>query len=404
VKVLGSPVVGSVRGDCSWHVAVAVERGTQEELLRAQSWSRVVRVYCSIVDLAMSFLHGLTGEAQELDVSDIVLDHNAVIEMQDKIRNCVALRQLVLHRCSLGQAAFRVLGEFLSENEGKTSVLQHLVLSGNDCAAFGLGNEFCEGVLKSRSLMSLELGCCSLGDEGAVALFDTLSLRYPDVAEPPRLQELGLGCNSLGPAAARSLCCCLAMNRSLCKLDLRANALGPEGAETLADGLKANKGRIQHLDVSQNSMHLSGALALAACFQAQEFVFSIHLHRPWGASIGVSLDDGLMVTSIINKGLVEAWNLTHVCDEVCVGDVITQVNGEDKEQTMLCELSSRDELDMTVARRCGSLMYLDVCHNAIGLQGVEELRAMLGSPMGGSLQGWQLRFDGGTRKVIVNAS
>jgi len=351
----------------------------------------------------MSVLHGLTGEAEELDISGVVLDHDAVIEMQDKIRNCVALRHLVLHRCSLGQAAFRVLGEFLSDNEGKTSVLQHLVLSGNDCDAFGLGNEFCEGVPQSRSLMSLELSCCSLGDEGVVPLFDTLSLRYPDVAEPPRLQELGLGCNGLGPAAARSLCCCLATNHSLLKLDLRANALGPEGAEELADGLKANKGRIQHLDVSQNSMHRSGALALAACFHVHEFVFSIHLKRPWGASIGASLDDRLMVTSIINKGLVEAWNLSHICDEVCIGDVITRVNSEDNEEAMLGELSSKDELDITVARRRGGLLYLDICHNAIGLQGVEEVRAMLGSPTGGSLQGWQLRFDGGTRKVLVNA-
>jgi len=352
----------------------------------------------------MSIFDELTSEADQLDVSDVVLHDAAVMEMQDKIRNYVALGRLSLHRCSLGQAAFRVLGEFLCDNEGKTSVLQHLVLSGNDCELFGLGSEFCEGVLKSKSLTLLDLSCCSLGDEGVVALFGTLSLRYPDVPEPPRLQELGLGCNGLGPAAARALCRCLSTNSSLCKLDLRANTLGPEGAEALADGLKANKGRIQHLDVSQNGIHMSGALALAACFQAQEFVFSIHLQRPWGASIGVNLDDELMVTSIINKGLVEDWNLSHVCDEVRVGDVIIQVNSEDKAEAILSELSSQDKLDVTMARRCGGLLYLDMCHNAIGLQGVEEVRTTLGSPMGGSLQGWQLRFDGGTRKVIVNAA
>jgi len=218
------------------------------------------------------------------------------------------------------------------------------------------------------------------------------------------LAELGLACNGLGPAAAEALGACLATNLRLRRLDLQANSLGPGGARLLAAGLRANRGRLSSLDCSQNGLLLPGARDLAECFPAQAFRLSIRLRRPWGASIGAKLDNDLKVTGIEISGLIETWNAANTSEEVFIGDQVVQVNDKSTPEEMLDEMTSQDDLEITMLRPHGGLTYLDLCHNGVTLAGAEELRELLGRPQEGSLQGWHLRFDGGARQVLINAA
>mmetsp|Transcript_33654 Transcript_33654/g.106911 ORF Transcript_33654/g.106911 Transcript_33654/m.106911 type:complete len:351 (-) Transcript_33654:65-1117(-) len=344
------------------------------------------------------------AQAEELDLTDTVPGDEIAQKLWPNICSARArLRQLVLKRCGLGPHAFREFGTLLAEDEGQASTLETLDLSSNNCGQGGLRGEFCEGVLKNKRITSIELGCCSLGDQGIVPLAEVLAMRFPQVREPPKLQRLGLSCNGLGPGAAASLGHCLTTNFALRQLDLKANSLGPEGAASLAEGLRANKGRLQWLDASQNAIKLDGARALASVFAEQEFSFCIRLERPFGVSCGLVLDESLRVTGIEIRGLVDAWNEVHPSDAVFVDDRISRVNDTDELEAMREELTSQERLEVTLTRSGVGLKHVDVCHNAITSAGVEEIRNMFEKPKEGFLQGWQLRFDGGARQLWITA-
>lgn len=160
----------------------------------------------------------------------------------------------------MGADGFRALGPLLASSAG----LEHLVLSSNICDGDGTDGEFSKGLAENKSLKSLVLAACRLGDKGVEHLCGG------PLRSHPALEHLCLTYNRLEVDAAKSVNGMLAMNQALRYLDLCGNSLGPEGAELLVEGLKANKGRLQKLGVAQNGIRLKGARALSSHFMSEE--------------------------------------------------------------------------------------------------------------------------------------
>lgn len=269
---------------------------------------------------------------------------------------------------------------------------------------------FLEGVELCKTLRSLDLSNCHLGDDNLDAICDVLAKCDSEGArEPSKLEHLGVASNNLGPASGKSLSRMLAVNEALLSIDLKANSLGADGAAELAVGLVGNKGRLRRLDISQNAVNLVGARELATCFAMREFTFVIRLKRPRGTTVGLVFDSDmtnrLTVIGLEMRGLIELWNETNPSDAVCKGDLIAGVNDKDLPEDMVDEMRAKDTLEITVTRPTGGLEHLDVTHNAVTLHGVEEIREMLGRPQEGSNYGWQLCYtDGVRRKICINAA
>merc|ERR1740129_2308948 len=124
--------------------------------------------------------------------------------------------------------------------------------------------EFCKGLSANKSLRSLVMAACRLGDKGAAHLFTG------PLKSHPKLEHVCLTYNRLEAETAKSVSQALAANQALRYLDLCGNSLGPEGAVVLVEGLKANKGRLQRLGLAQNEIRLKGARALCKHFMAAE--------------------------------------------------------------------------------------------------------------------------------------
>lgn len=170
------------------------------------------------------------------------------------------LKHLILPRAGLGTQGVKAVGKLL----GESPVLENLVLSANICEAEGMEGEFCTGLGKNKSLKSLVLAACRIGDKGVEHL-----CKGP-LREHPKLEHVCLTYNRLEAETAKTVNAMLAVNKTLQFLDLCGNSLGPEGAELLVEGLRANKGRLQKLGLAQNEIRLSGARALSKHFLSPE--------------------------------------------------------------------------------------------------------------------------------------
>lgn len=346
------------------------------------------------------------GGFDELDLTDRAVGDEDAKHLCAQIwetSSVTKLKRLVLQRSGIGLEAVQELGRLLGGGmNGEASPLESLVLSGNDLGPGGITGSFLDGIKHSQNLRSLDLSCCSLLDDGIILLCEVLALRLPVVREVPRLEELSLGCNRLGPAGARTLSACLAKNLKLRALDLKANTLGVEGANILAEGLSANKGRLQKLDISQNEIKHKGAKVLANSFLQKEFSFKVQLERPRGKTTGMTLSQEMTVTNMALSSIIDTWNQEHPSDAVFTGDKIVKINSEEVREEMLEEMRSKEELEFTFTRS-GGLQSLDMCYNMITLNGVKELRKYLAVPAAGTTRGWQLSFDEGEREMWLSA-
>jgi len=170
------------------------------------------------------------------------------------------LKALIMPRARMGTAGMKAMGGIV----GASKSLENVILSSNICDAAGVEGEFCAGLARNRSVKSLCLAACRLGDRGATLLADG-PLRVH-----PALEHVSLQYNRLEVAAAKNLANMLAVNQALRYLDLSGNSIGPDGALALVDGLKKNKGRLQRLSVSQNEILLAGAKAFCQHFTSPD--------------------------------------------------------------------------------------------------------------------------------------
>jgi len=170
------------------------------------------------------------------------------------------LKVLLLPRARMGTRGVKAIGSLI----GASKSLENVILSSNICDAEGVEGEFCSGLAANKSIKSLCLAACRLGDRGACALADG------PLRSHPQLEHISLTFNRLEFNAARSLAGMLAVNQALRYLDISGNTIGTEGALVLVEGLKKNKGRLQKLSVSQNEIKFVGAEAFCKLFMSPE--------------------------------------------------------------------------------------------------------------------------------------
>mmetsp|Transcript_77407 Transcript_77407/g.215151 ORF Transcript_77407/g.215151 Transcript_77407/m.215151 type:complete len:318 (+) Transcript_77407:87-1040(+) len=193
---------------------------------------------------------------EELNLSDNKIGDEGALFLEKGFAGSNSLKKLILPRANVGAEGFKAIGRLLADN---TSI-EEVVLSSNICDAEGLQGDFSAGLSKNKTLKSLYLGVCRLGDKGIEPLC-TGPMR-----QHPTLEHLSLTYNRLEAPCVTYLSDMLSHNTALRYLDLSGNSLGPSGAEALVQGLKANKRKLEKLSVAQNVIRLPGARALAMFF------------------------------------------------------------------------------------------------------------------------------------------
>lgn len=345
-----------------------------------------------------------TGPLLELDFSGASPDEELGDEGAGRVRQALvgkstSLMRLILRRAGLGVGGFREVGRLVL----KCPALEVLVMSSNPAGPDALKGDFCEAIDDARSLKTLELLGVGLGDEGLDPLCVVFE-RFDEALRPMvGVTRLVLGSNGIGPAGAKRLASMLASNLKLKELDLADNYLREEGGRELAAGLVANKGRLSWLNASQNYLKLAGARPLFDVFFSKDARWTIRLNRAPGTKHGFALDQKFIVTGFDFQGYVEKHNYEKRVDAVFIGDRIIDVNGKTSLEDMFNELTVNEVLDVTLTRDGLCMEYLDICYNELACKGTEELRALAGLEMQGSLLGCQLRFDGGSRIMFLNA-
>jgi len=170
------------------------------------------------------------------------------------------LKVLNMPRARFGTPGMKSIGNLI----GASNSLENVIVSSNICDAAGVQGEFCAGLTKNKSIKSLCLAACRLGDAGIA------SLAEGPLKSHPKLEHLSVQYNRLEAAAAKSLAGMLAVNQALRYLDISGNSIGAEGALALVDGIKKNKGRLQRLSVSQNEIQTEGVKAFTKLFMSPE--------------------------------------------------------------------------------------------------------------------------------------
>ena len=140
---------------------------------------------------------------------------------------------------------------------GRRVALARLELAGDDLSA-DAARALARGLEAVPRLSVLSLDACSIGADGAEALFAT---GVPHVAGT--LKELYLSENGMGPGSAAQLVAAMKGGaRGVTNLGLQGNALGDAGAAALAKGFKHANG-LTFLFLCNNSIADAGAAALA---------------------------------------------------------------------------------------------------------------------------------------------
>jgi len=171
-----------------------------------------------------------TASFEVIDLSDNNIGDEGIAHLCKGLAGNMSLKKLILPRARFGAGGFRALGDLLAAAPN----LDELVASSNICDAEGVKGEFEFGLSENRSLQSLAIAACRIGDAGAAPLLKGPLKRHPS------LEHVSLSYNRLESAVAASVNEMLAANKVLRFLDLKGNSLGPAGAEALLKGLEAN--------------------------------------------------------------------------------------------------------------------------------------------------------------------
>lgn len=207
-------------------------------------------------------LRGLKCSFEEINLSDNYIgDEGAAYLMNGlgKTTGC-PVKKIFCQRSKIGAAGMGSLGKLLAGNAS----IEEMVLDGNPVGKAGLDGEFSAGLARNKTLRSLRLGKCRLGNEGVAALCATALKVHP------RLEHLELMYNRIDMSGAKLFASVFAAGTALRYLDLSYNALGPDGAVALAEGLKGGKGQLERLSVACNMIKFEGTKALALYFNSPQ--------------------------------------------------------------------------------------------------------------------------------------
>lgn len=381
----------------------------------------------SLEDRLAAIERGLGAEQRLLDLSDRRLDDAGAERLVAALARNAGLRRLQLQRCRLTPRGFAAIGRLLEEGglvakrralaasrvaaggdatEEETTgawadMLEQLVLSGNDCGAEGMRGGFSDGLSLTLGLRSLSLSCCCLGDEGVALLCEVLGARETGHHPGCLLRDLDISHNGFGPAGAAALAAALGRNDHLETLDVRSNEVGAEGAGAIVECIRANKGRLQKFDVSQNGLKLEGVRPVVEEF-CRRIQFVVDILRPKGQPIGFNLDEDMRITGVHAAGVTERFNAEHPSEALRVGDVVLRVNAHTDAESMEIELGDAQELAIEVLRPGAGMCFIDLSQNAVPLFGIEEIRQDLGRLEATTFRGGVIEVGEG-RRLNLNA-
>jgi Ran GTPase-activating protein (RanGAP) involved in mRNA processing and transport len=193
---------------------------------------------------------------EEINLSDNLIGDEGAGWLEAGLSGNPTLKTLLLPRTGITKTGVKAIGQLI----GESPAIETVVLSSATVDSDGLKGEFCAGLSKNKSLKSLYLATCRLGDKGIEPLCEG------PLKNHPTLEHISLNYNRLEVAAAESLSKVLATNKALRYLDLCGNSLGPEGAKAICKGLKDNKGALKKLGFAQNAIKCEGGKALIEFF------------------------------------------------------------------------------------------------------------------------------------------
>mmetsp|Transcript_95792 Transcript_95792/g.132904 ORF Transcript_95792/g.132904 Transcript_95792/m.132904 type:complete len:320 (+) Transcript_95792:64-1023(+) len=197
---------------------------------------------------------------EELNLSDNYVGDDGAAYLKDGLKGNKALKRLLMPRAAMRTAGFQSIGALI----GTCPSLEMLVLSSNLADAAGVEGDFSAGLGKNKSLKSLCLAACRLGNAGVQQLCAGPLMTHP------ALEHVSFNYNRLEDEVCNSVCRMLATNTRLRYLELCGNSIGPAGAEELVKGLLANKGNLQKLGLAQNTIMQRGCTALCKHFVSEK--------------------------------------------------------------------------------------------------------------------------------------
>jgi len=203
---------------------------------------------------------GLPTTFEEIDLSDNLIGDEGALYLKQGLSESATLKRLIAPRSGIRSEGFASIGGLIAT----TPNLEMLVLSSNLADAAGVAGEFSSGLSKNKSLRSLVLAACRLGNEGVQTLCEG------PLKTHPKLEHVCFTYNRLEDSVCSSIVKMLAVNQTLRFLDLCGNSIGPEGAEELIKGLKANKGKLTRLALGQNMLMAKGSRLMCEYWMTKE--------------------------------------------------------------------------------------------------------------------------------------
>lgn len=103
---------------------------------------------------------------------------------------------------------------------------------------------------------------------------------------------------------------------------------------------------------SRDEMKVNGAASVAPVHsgstnsKAQLEFLSVSLDKTSGVTLGIAVDQDLLITAIEDEGLVASWNGTHSLSSVCAGYQIVEVNGKVDVKKMIKQLKAHRPMEM----------------------------------------------------------
>jgi Ran GTPase-activating protein (RanGAP) involved in mRNA processing and transport len=148
-------------------------------------------------------------------------------------------------------------------------------------------------------LTELELGGNKIGDEGAKAIAEALSVNAV-------VTTLELFRNNIGDEGAKAIAEALKVTAVVTTLSLRCNTIGDEGANAIAEALKVTA-VVTDLNLGLNDIGDIGAKAIAEALKVNAVVTTLDLE--WNISIGVkgakAIAEALKANAVLTKLALE---------------------------------------------------------------------------------------------------
>ncbi|GAQ83189.1 hypothetical protein KFL_001390070 [Klebsormidium nitens] len=143
-----------------------------------------------------------------------------------------------------------------------TSSLQEVKLGKHAMRDAGLETLLTYGMIRNKSIDSLDLRCNQISETSAANLARLLG-------ESPNLRTLNLACNRIGDAGAAGLAEGLLLTPSLTSLDLSHCSIKDSGLLSIAEALKLNR-TVIHLKLWGNEFGQAAAAAFDALFKDKQ--------------------------------------------------------------------------------------------------------------------------------------